>query len=125
MEREFPYKVVIEEKGGLIRRIRLEGGSGVQESEAYELDWSSVTPFERLVYEVLLDLGVGETMTYGEVARRVGNPRAARAIGNACKRNPFPLVVPCHRVVASHGIGGFAYGTASKRALLAFEGVAL
>ena len=65
----------------------------------------------------------GETASYGELARRIGAPGAARAIGGACNRNPLPLVIPCHRVVASDGtIGGYGGGLDTKRRLLALEG---
>ena len=63
----------------------------------------------------------GETMTYGEVAREAGNRRGARAAGNALGANTIPIIVPCHRVVAANGIGGFGGGTARKRILLGVE----
>jgi O-6-methylguanine DNA methyltransferase len=64
----------------------------------------------------------GTTVTYGELARRVDVPRAARAVGTACSANPLPLFVPCHRVVAAHGaLGGFSAGLAWKKFLLAKE----
>lgn len=63
-------------------------------------------------------------MTYAEVAQAIGKPRAARAVGNALNKNPFAPRVPCHRVIRSDGtLGGFASGTAAKRALLRREGV--
>ena len=65
----------------------------------------------------------GQVQTYGQLARAVGSPGAARAIGRACGANPLPLVVPCHRVVAANGLGGFALGLDAKRALLALEGI--
>ena len=67
----------------------------------------------------------GETVTYGELAARAGNPKASRAVGTACARNPIPIVVPCHRVLpGSGGIGNYGGGPARKRALLELEGVA-
>lgn len=66
----------------------------------------------------------GTVATYGELAQRVGSPAAARAIGRACATNPIPLVVPCHRVVATHGLGGYGLGLRSKRVLLELEGYA-
>ena len=67
----------------------------------------------------------GRTETYGRLAAAAGNPRACRAAGGALKRNPSPIVIPCHRIVASDGIGGFSArgGLVTKKALLALEGV--
>jgi methylated-DNA-[protein]-cysteine S-methyltransferase len=81
-------------------------------------------PFRRRVLEALhRDVGRGETVTYGALAARAGNPRAARAAGTACARNPVPLVVPCHRVLpGSGGIGAYGGGPERKRALLELEG---
>jgi O-6-methylguanine DNA methyltransferase len=64
----------------------------------------------------------GETSTYQKLAIKTKNPKASRAVGNACGRNPFPLVIPCHRVLKSDGtLGGFAFGTPMKQNMLAFE----
>ena len=65
----------------------------------------------------------GKTISYGELARRVGRPNGPRAVGQANGRNPIPIIVPCHRVLASNGIGGYGGGLKVKRALLALEGV--
>jgi methylated-DNA-[protein]-cysteine S-methyltransferase len=84
--------------------------------------------FPRAVYEVLQrDVPFGETVSYGELAEMAGHPGAARAVGNAMSRNPVPIVVPCHRVVAAGGrIGGYGpSGVGTKRMLLALEGVEL
>ena len=83
------------------------------------------TPFQRKVWQALRKIPVGETLTYGQLAERLGT--GARAVGNACRANPCPLVVPCHRVVASNGLGGFAgertgRKLAVKRWLLEHEG---
>jgi O-6-methylguanine DNA methyltransferase len=64
----------------------------------------------------------GEVLTYGDLASRAGNPGAARAAGTACALNTVMLFVPCHRIVASNGLGGYAYGPDFKRALLRHEG---
>ena len=85
-------------------------------------------PFPRAVYETLQrDVRFGETVSYGELAEMAGRPGAARAVGNAMSRNPVPIVVPCHRVVASGGrTGGYGpSGVRTKRFLLALEGVEL
>ncbi len=81
------------------------------------------TPFQERVWAVLRGIGHGEAISYAELARRVGSPRAVRAVGSANGRNPLPLVVPCHRVIASDGtLGGFGGGLDRKRWLLAHEG---
>lgn len=80
------------------------------------------TPFTRRVLAALRRVPRGTTRTYGALARRVGAPRAARAVGTACGANPLPLFIPCHRVVAAGGrLGGFSAGVAWKRFLLAQE----
>jgi methylated-DNA-[protein]-cysteine S-methyltransferase len=93
------------------------------------VDISAIDPgFPRAVYEVLhRDVPYGETVSYGELAEMAGKPGAARAVGNAMSRNPVPIVVPCHRVVAAGGrIGGYGpSGVGTKRFLLALEGVQL
>lgn len=79
------------------------------------------TDFQHTVWRELLKIPFGETITYRELAHRVGSPTAFRAVGQANGRNPIPLIVPCHRVVASDGIGGYAGGVTMKRALLELE----
>ena len=81
------------------------------------------TPFQREVWAELSRIPYGETISYGELARRVGRPKGPRAVGQANGRNPIPIIVPCHRVLASNGIGGYGGGLPCKRALLAIEGV--
>lgn len=85
---------------------------------------ATITPFAAKVYAVVAKIPKGSVMTYAEVARRIGNPHAVRAVGNALNRNPYPKdKVPCHRVVRSDGtVGGYAWGTPKKRALLRREG---
>ena len=67
------------------------------------------TPFQQRVWLALTLIPFGETLTYGELAARIGS--GARAVGNACRRNPVSIIVPCHRVVAAHGIGGYSGST--------------
>jgi O-6-methylguanine DNA methyltransferase len=87
-----------------------------------ELDLRGVTTFQAAVFEAVRRIPFGETRTYGDVAREIGRAGAVRAVGNALHRNPFPLVVPCHRVVREGGhLGGYACGPAMKRRLLAVE----
>ncbi len=88
------------------------------------LDLSNLPTFHREVLTTLRsEVRYGETVTYGVLAALAGRPGAARAVGNAMNRNPTPLFVPCHRVLAANGIGGFGPGEALKRRLLATEGV--
>ena len=80
------------------------------------------TPFQRTVWRSLEEIPYGETITYGELARRVGNAKAFRAVGTANGANPLPIVVPCHRVIAAGGkLGGFGGGLAMKQQLLDLE----
>jgi methylated-DNA-[protein]-cysteine S-methyltransferase len=82
------------------------------------------TEFQKEVWAELSRIPYGETISYGELARRVGRPRGPRAVGQANGKNPIAIIVPCHRVVASNGIGGYGGGLPLKRALLTLEGVA-
>lgn len=87
------------------------------------LDWSGRPVFHQRVWRALQAIPLGEARTYAQVARAVGKPRAARAVGQACAANPIPLLVPCHRVVRADGeLGGFTAGVAWKQLLLAMEG---
>jgi len=84
----------------------------------------SLSPFQSAVYSALCDIPYGETVTYGELALRIGRPRAARAVGQALRRNPVPIVIPCHRVLGSDGgLTGYAgpSHTDCKAWLLAHE----
>jgi len=85
-----------------------------------DLDWA--TPFQRGIYREMLRIPRGSVLSYGEVAWAAGSPLAARAAGQAAARNPIPLLVPCHRVVAADGLGGFGRRPEMKRRLLALEG---
>lgn len=81
------------------------------------------TAFQHRVWQALCHIPYGETISYGELARRIGNPRASRAVGLANGANPLPIVVPCHRVIGANGaLTGFGGGLPIKRALLALEG---
>lgn len=81
--------------------------------------------FQLRVWRELLAVSYGQTVTYGELARRIGQPGAVRAIGGAVHRNPLPFIVPCHRVVAAQGLGGYAYGAELKVFLLRHENCTL
>ena len=102
----------------------LAGGSPDLLDVALDLD--GVSEFQRRVYAVARTVRPGATISYGEIAARLGEPGAAREVGEAMGRNPVPLIIPCHRVVASGGkLGGFSApgGAATKRRLLAIESV--
>lgn len=92
------------------------------------LDLSRIDPFRRSIYDALRQVGFGETVTYGELAKRAGatQPQAAQEVGIAMARNPVPLIIPCHRVLAAGGkLGGFSAAgrTEAKQHMLALEGV--
>lgn len=81
------------------------------------------TPFEREVWEKLLEIPYGETCTYGEIAARLGRPGASRAVGMANHRNPIAIIIPCHRVIGKNGaLTGYAGGLKIKERLLSLEG---
>jgi methylated-DNA-[protein]-cysteine S-methyltransferase len=112
-----PVDRLIRDIRGLLDGARIDLG-------AVTIDLSGVPEFDRRVYEVARAIPPGQTQTYGDVATRLGDPGLARAVGQALGRNPFPIVIPCHRVVAAGGaIGGFsaAGGAATKRRMLAIE----
>jgi methylated-DNA-[protein]-cysteine S-methyltransferase len=99
--------------------------AGEGDPHALPIDLSLVAaPFRRTVLETLhREIGAGQVVSYGSLAARAGRPRAARATGTACARNPVPIVVPCHRVLpGSGGIGAYGGGQARKRVLLDLEG---
>ena len=90
------------------------------------IDLAGLPPFIAAVLSSLRAITAGSVVSYGELAKLAGSPRAARAVGEAMRRNPLPLVIPCHRVIAAGGrIGGFSPGVEAKRVLLAHEGVTL
>lgn len=87
-----------------------------------ELDFDG-TEFQKQVWQALLTIPFGETRSYSQIARQIGNPKAVRAVGAANGRNPISIIAPCHRVIgASGGLTGFAGGLEAKQYLLALEG---
>jgi O-6-methylguanine DNA methyltransferase len=81
-----------------------------------------MTDFKKKVYKAALSIPIGEVRTYMWVAKKIGRPKAFRAVGQALKNNPFPLLIPCHRVIESGGnLGGYALGAKRKKALLDLE----
>lgn len=88
----------------------------------WPFDWDQGTAFEQAVWQTIRKVPYGETRSYQWVAEMIGRPRAVRAVGNANGKNPFSLVVPCHRIIKSDGsIGGYTGGLSIKRKLLAHE----
>ncbi len=110
-----------------IRRIREHLAGSAQDLTTIRLDTSRLGAFDARIYELARRIPTGQTVTYGELARRAGSPGAARAVGVSMGRNPYPIVVPCHRVVAKGGAGGFSApgGLLTKARLLAAEGARL
>ncbi len=81
-----------------------------------------MTSFEYRVYRAVLSIPVGQVKSYKWVARKAGSPRAYRAVGSILKKNPFPIIIPCHRVIKSNKmIGDYAWGRKTKKKLLSFE----
>jgi len=81
-----------------------------------------LTPFARQVYRAVLSIPIGEVRSYKWVAQRIGSPRATRAVGQILKHNPWPLIIPCHRVICADGkLGGYARGEKKKKTLLDLE----
>jgi methylated-DNA-[protein]-cysteine S-methyltransferase len=109
---------------GLAGRMR-DYFAGSRDSFAdVALDLDGYTPFQLAVVQTLRRVPWGEVVTYGELAALAGFPNAQRAAGSVCAHNRFPLVVPCHRVIAANGIGRYgSSGIAYKRRLLELEGV--
>jgi methylated-DNA-[protein]-cysteine S-methyltransferase len=90
------------------------------------VDLSGLRPFQRAVLTAIAKIPFGETRSYGWVARAIGKPGAARAVGQALHTNPIPIIIPCHRIVASDGsLGGYGGGVPMKIKLLRLEGVAV
>ena len=108
----------------IVDRLQQYASGDVVDFSDIELAGENLTPFQQRVVAACRDIPYGATAAYGELARRVGRPGAARAVGAVMATNRLPLVVPCHRVVASSGgLGGFSapQGVAMKRRLLAME----
>lgn len=84
------------------------------------------TEFQKKVWQALMEIPYGRTCSYGEIAAKIGNPKASRAVGSANNKNPIAIVIPCHRVVGANGaLVGYASGLQTKEALLKLEGIPL
>lgn len=129
--------VIVEESGGTVKRIRLSRTApDLEFSETaamiadhikggprpdLDLDTSRCTGFQMAVYNAVLRIPRGSTAIYSDIAKIAGRPGAARAVGAALRVNPFPVMIPCHRVVAANGPGGYSQGIDIKLQLLAIE----
>jgi len=93
-------------------------------ASAPPLDLQQGTPFQQSVWNALRSIPYGATLSYGEIANKIGKPKAVRATGGACGANPIPLIIPCHRVLAANRkLGGFSGGIEWKQKLLALESI--
>jgi len=129
LERRFPGAVPTEPPAdvqaavdGIVALLRGEK----RDLREIALDLAGVPAFNRRVYELTRTIEPGSTLTYGDIARRLASPGTARAVGQALGQNPWPIVVPCHRVLAADGrMGGFSApgGVSTKRRMLEIEGV--
>ncbi|MEA3344968.1 MAG: methylated-DNA--[protein]-cysteine S-methyltransferase [Chloroflexota bacterium] len=100
--------------------------AGKRKRFTLSLDYRFTTSFQRLVFKALLEVERGRVVSYGELARRIGRPRAARGVGSALAHNPLPILVPCHRVIHKDGtLAGYSAGVRVKEYLLTLEGVML
>jgi methylated-DNA-[protein]-cysteine S-methyltransferase len=122
---ELPRPEVLEAEGAhpLAKRLARYFSGQRSSFEDVELDLAWCTQFQRSVAEVLRTIPYGETVTYGELAALAGHPGAQRAAGTFCAGNRFPVLLPCHRVLAANGLGGYgSLGASYKRRLLELEG---
>ena len=118
----------LEERQSFFRDLKdevdlyLEGK--LQRFSSFPLQWQRGTPFRQLVWKETRQIPYGEVTTYQDLAYRIENPRSSRAVGQDLGANPWPLLVPCHRVIASNGtLGGFGGGLEMKKRLLQLEGM--
>ncbi len=123
LQREFPDGSLGADTPPEIARELQAYAAGRQREFHIPLDWSRVKPFQRAVLQVTRHIPFGETRTYAWIARQIGQPRAARAVGRALATNPLPIVLPCHRVIGGDGaLRGYGGGLPLKRKLLELEG---
>lgn len=127
LRERFADAVIVRDEKALapLRKMVLASIAGRPSSRNVALDLQG-TSFQQSVWKELLRIPAGVTRSYADVARAIGNPKATRAVAQACGANPLPVVVPCHRVISSDGtIGGYTGGVRIKKALLDAEGVEL
>jgi methylated-DNA-[protein]-cysteine S-methyltransferase len=129
--------LLVERSGQKVKRVRFSQVAPLARSDLAEelvaylegegpcpqadLDVADLTDFQKEIYAIVREIPRGRTLTYGEVAALSGRPKAARAVGRAMASNPFVILVPCHRVIACRGLGGFSGGLDLKEKLLALE----
>jgi methylated-DNA-[protein]-cysteine S-methyltransferase len=126
IERDFPgARPVRDERSPLLRAARdsilsyLADGTSIP---FLPIGFGKSTSFQQEVWKALREIPSGETRSYQQIAQQIGRPRSARAVGQACGKNPIPILVPCHRVIATGGkLGGYSGGLHIKKALLAIE----
>ncbi len=108
-------------------RLRRYAAGAVDDFRDVEVDLDQFTAFQRRVLAICREIPFGQTISYAQLAARAGSPAAARAVGQVMRRNPVPLIIPCHRVTGSAGLGGYsgAAGLETKQRLLALETGAL
>jgi methylated-DNA-[protein]-cysteine S-methyltransferase len=110
-----------QQRTAFIKALEKYFATGKDQFSSFDPDYTGMTPFRKRVMQELRKVPAGSTVTYGELASTAGSPGAAHAVGNVMATNPVPLFVPCHRVVATNGLGGFTGGLDVKRALLRLE----
>lgn len=120
---DYPAAALLDSAPSEIVRELREYVEGQRNRFALKLDWSTLKPFQRAVLEAARKIPFGETRSYGWIAKQIGKPRASRAVGQALRTNPMPILLPCHRVISGDGgLGGYAGGLSLKRKLLTLEG---
>jgi len=116
-----PYEIEERKNFQIVDKVISSMESGVMNA-SLKINYKShpfSTPIRYLVWETLLNTAPGETISYKEIANKIGNPKAVRAIGSACRANPFAIIIPCHRVIKSDGTSGeYRWGIDLKRKLL-------
>ena len=126
LQRDFPKAAIVADAPVEIALELREYAEGKRRQFTLPLDLSAVKPFQRTVLQVADSIKYGETRSYGWIARAIGKPRAARAVGRALATNPIPIILPCHRVLGSDGgLHGYGGGLPLKRKLLELEGALL
>ncbi len=126
LRKEYPEGVRREDVPEAITRELCAYAEGRCKEFDLPVDLSAARPFQRAVLTAIAKIPFGETRSYGWVARAIGKPGAARAVGQALHTNPIPIIIPCHRIVASDGsLGGYGGGLPMKIKLLRLEGVAV